>query len=111
MRRALPSGVAECPQCDPSCPELDEDGHAYTCYFCCDTGRVPQDVADAYWQAQTDSVEYRRLLPVIDGKHQQLRCDDEGDCWVDLRPLLPSCLMPKPAPAAWAPEEIEDIPF
>ncbi len=48
--KQAPLGMAECPQCDPCCPELDEDGRPYACYFCCDTGWIEQAVADEYRQ-------------------------------------------------------------
>lgn len=36
----------DCPQCDPCNPECDEDGRPYTCFFCCDTGRVLASVLE-----------------------------------------------------------------
>jgi hypothetical protein len=56
---------ADCPQCDPLHPELDESGRAYTCYFCCDTGRVDAAVAAACHRAQDDELE--RFRPAILG--------------------------------------------
>lgn len=38
--------LVECPQCDPCCPELDEDGRAYTCYLCGDTGYIDEEDLD-----------------------------------------------------------------
>ena len=35
-----PRGMAECPQCDPCSPEMDEDGRPYSCYCCGDTGWI-----------------------------------------------------------------------
>lgn len=31
--------MVDCPRCDF---ELDEDGRLYTCFFCCNQGRVPK---------------------------------------------------------------------
>lgn len=47
---------AHCPQCGGH-PEFDEEGGRYACYFCCDTGRVSQAVADAYDLAISDAAE------------------------------------------------------
>lgn len=49
--------LAECPKCDRAYPELDEEGRAYSCFFCGDTGRVPSAVARAYWQGLQDEEE------------------------------------------------------
>lgn len=59
MTKTSAKAFACCPQCG-GFPEFDEDGLPYTCYFCCDTGRVEQSVADAYMQAVTDDREQFR---------------------------------------------------
>lgn len=102
-----------CPKCDPMNPELDESGCAYTCYFCCNTGRVPQAQAQAYWQDLQDSIEYQPLRPVVNGKHQRLD-GDEYDSWYVALPLLPASIFPKPARVTgWAHVDngTDDIPF
>lgn len=53
------NAFAPCPQCGGH-TELDEDGHAYTCYFCCDTGIVEASVAAAHLQAEIDRAEQFR---------------------------------------------------
>lgn len=113
--------MADCPKCDPLHPELDEDGRPYACYFCGDSGAVPQAVADAYWQDLTDAAEYPRLAPVVDGKHVHWRCDGY-DSWQVSMPLLPVSVFPH----RWSPQAgmfllsmptpgqdvgFEDIPF
>jgi hypothetical protein len=100
---------ADCPKCDPCNPELDEDGRPYTCYFCCDTGRVDTASAAAYWQDLTDSTEYVQLRPVVNGKHIAHRCD-EYDSWTVELPLLPRAVFPK-APAFAYSDGSDDIAF
>jgi len=39
--------LALCPRCC-GIPDFDEDGRAFTCYFCCDTGTVDKWVADSH---------------------------------------------------------------
>lgn len=45
-----------CPKC-AGYTELDDEGCAYTCYFCCDSGRVPQEVAEHFYRAELDDAE------------------------------------------------------
>lgn len=100
--------MAECFNCNPCCPELDEDGRAYSCYCCGDTGWVPQAAADEYWQARVDAIEYRKLRPQM-----VMRYDNEADmAWEVKRPLLPASLLPAPAPITWGAEaNFDDIPW
>lgn len=39
-----PAGMVECGSCNPLNPERDEDGRPYTCYRCCDTGWMPEEM-------------------------------------------------------------------
>lgn len=83
---ATPSSKwAECPQCDPCNPELDEDGRPYTCYFCCDTGRVLRSVLEAEERERAAYLREHPPLPTYTARRQ-----------------------PAPA-AAWAGDD--DIPF
>jgi hypothetical protein len=52
----LNTAKAPCPQCG-GFPDYDEEGKAYTCYFCCDAGVVEAAVADAYDRALADQAE------------------------------------------------------
>lgn len=89
----------ECPKCDPLHPELDECGMPYACYFCGDSGVVPQATADRYWQDRQDEVEYAPLRPVEDGKFWQWRGNCE-DSWQVSMPLLPVDVFPH----KWSPQ-------
>lgn len=116
----LSAAHADCPKCDPSCPELDEDGRPYTCYFCCDTGRVSAAAAAAYWQDVTDAAEYKRLAPVMsNGKHVRwVYCEHTGEADPIDVPLFPRSVhgafmalhpIARPAPALIGGDD--DIPF
>lgn len=98
---------ADCPKCG-GYPDLDEDGRPYTCFYCCDTGRVPAECAQEEEQERADQCEYRRLTAVVDGKHI-VQCCDEYEGWDELRPLLPAAVFPKPAPVVS--DGLDDIPF
>ena len=99
--------MAECFNCNPCSPDLDEDGRAYSCYCCGDTGWVPQAVADAEARDKTDRYEYRRLRPQL-----VTRYDNEADmAWEVKRSLLPQSVLPKiPAPVHYWPID-DDLPF
>lgn len=103
MQKILPpAGKCDCPKCG-GYPELDEDGRAYTCYFCEDTGYVDAAVAEAYWRDRTDEVEYVRPTPVVGGKHLVARFDRvSGDAWDEELPLLPAGLIRQASIAARA---------
>ena len=53
------AGYCSCPKCG-GYPDLDESGRAYTCYFCCDSGVVPQAVMVAWERAERDEREQFR---------------------------------------------------
>lgn len=58
MSRLTPKGMEECPNCDPSSPECDEDGRPYACYCCGDTGWVPEGTtASMQAEAQREAEE------------------------------------------------------
>lgn len=103
-------GMAVCPRC-AGCPELDEDGHAYTCYFCCDEGVVTIADAEREERDATDAVEYVRLAQVIDGKFIGLAGNGD-ESWEVVHPLLPCAVFP--VPARYVPVAVDcddDIPF
>lgn len=94
-----------CPMCDPCSPELDEEGRAYACYFCGDSGWVAPEVAAAYWQDRQDQAEYPRLRPQLVTRYDRF----SGEVWEVKRTLLPASLLPAPKPFDWGP--VEDIPW
>lgn len=46
----------DCPRCG-GYSDFDEEGKQYTCFFCCNTGRVPMAVSMAYYQERVDEAE------------------------------------------------------
>lgn len=104
---------ASCPQCG-GFPDFDEEGKAYTCYFCCDTGTVDATVAAAYWQ-DIEDFEHRfapRHLGIFVHPMQ-----NEYD-WDDDRPLhaghrLFTRLIPPAPRTRTAPARLadDDLPF
>jgi hypothetical protein len=52
LKITLPAGKAECPECGgEGFNGIEEDsGRPFTCYFCCETGLVPEQVAADYWR-------------------------------------------------------------
>lgn len=50
------TATATCPRCF-GFPELDEAGHPYTCYVCCDTGSVSADLAESIQREEADYAE------------------------------------------------------
>lgn len=81
------AGYGCCPRCG-GYPDTDEYGRTYTCYFCCDTGRVPQAVLDAYDQDETDRMQ--QFLPTRLGICEsipQYQEWDDGD--YEQEPLKP----------------------
>lgn len=90
------AGYATCPRCG-GCPDYDEDGRPFTCFYCCDTGTVPAAVAAEWERDEADAHEYQPLRPVVGGKHLVPRYDpDTGACWDDVQSLLPlEMILPK----------------
>lgn len=97
-----------CPQC-AGVPDCDESGRAYTCYLCCNTGMVRQDIAHAIeracaWSrycATEAAIRKRAELGVPDGWGYYI---DEYEGPVFVPP-------PAAAPTAASKDEWEDIPF
>ena len=78
------TALAACPQCNPLYPESDGEGGYYSCYFCCDTGTVPADVAASYWQSLDDAAEQfipKRLgmFPTRASSMWDWDCDNERE--------------------------------
>ncbi len=48
--------TVDCPECGGN-PEMDSEGRYYTCFFCCDTGGVSAEVAQAHEREQVDFAE------------------------------------------------------
>lgn len=101
---------ADCPKCG-GYPEYDEDGGRYTCYFCCDTGRVESEVAEAYYRVEDD---YREQFAPrhVSGCWREQRYDEEGPTGSKYRKLFTGLSgMPRvPAPVL-VDDGFDDIPF
>lgn len=52
-------GFGICPRCGGQ-PDMDEEGHYYTCFFCHDTGTVPAEVLARWERDETDEREQFR---------------------------------------------------
>lgn len=105
------AGYHSCPQCG-GVPEYDSDGRPFTCYYCCDTGCVPAEVAAQWARDEADAREYAPLRRVVNGKHI-LQCCDEYDAWDVLQSLLPleHIQLEQEAPRVAAVDCDDDIPF
>ncbi|GEM_PF-4687910 len=72
---------ADCPRCGGFRDMEDGTGALYSCYFCHDEGRVPSDVAEAFYRAEQDQAE--RFAPTRLGIYvrrvQRWHDDDWGD--------------------------------
>lgn len=79
------AAMVECPNCDPCNPELDEDGRPYTCYRCCDTGRVTLA--------------------------SRIEEEAEKAAWLAANPPAPRYVAPAPAAPVWMMSLDDDIPF
>jgi hypothetical protein len=109
------AGYCNCPQCG-GIPDYDSDGRPFTCYYCCDTGSVPAEVAAQWERDEADAREYAPLRRVVDGKHMVPRYDGETGCgWDEPQSLLPlELIFPRMTrrelPAAFIAFD-DDIPF
>lgn len=97
-----------CPRCGGS-PDFDEDGRPYTCYFCCDTGSVTEEIATeeargaawAYYVSTEAAIIKRAKLGIPPGWRWYF--DQETG---ELVKVLPRGAVATQAADAW-----EDIPF
>lgn len=127
--RAAGYGTRICPRCGGN-PEADEDGNWYTCFYCCNTGSVSAEVADAEERRERDFAEQFR--PVHLGVYLDIRStraydgsdgmgggDPYGPDWDDeFGPIarapghrLFTRLIPAPRPAPVIDLCDDDIPF
>lgn len=102
-----------CPRCC-GFPEFDEEGKLYSCYFCCDSGMVPEAVAaaearDAAWARHVSAeraIKRRIELGVPAGWGYYID-EYEGVVMIPPRKLV--------APKVWGADAVsemdDDIPF
>lgn len=108
------TATALCPRCC-GCPDFDEDGRPYTCYFCMDTGSVTAEVAQEFERTETDYAE--KFAPARLGiflsradLNTLLECDEFIEPAAGHRLFTRMVAVPRqPQPVAdcWA----DDIPF
>lgn len=96
--------MKDCPKCDGIGFDY-QDGEAYSCYFCGESGRVSDEIAAEYEAAMQDRYEYRPLRPQYIGIYDE----HSGDVFFRRRSLLPATIIPRQPVPALAYDD--DIPF
>jgi hypothetical protein len=94
----------DCPACGGlGFDGLDEDGRAYTCYACGETGRMTEEVYKGYMFGVNEDPEYYKLKPLF-----YTSCDEYGDCYDLKRKIFYWARPERPARVSY---DFDDVPF
>jgi len=101
------TNTAICPQCGGN-PDMDEDGRYFTCFFCCDTGFVSQEVVDEMEREEQLYKDHANSMAV---RVQRCYFDEYEGCVAPHANLFTRLRGLEKKRPQYAAEAYDDIPF